>query len=220
MTARREVTKQIRLLALTDHESFPDCLIEAETLCAEARAGSVGIVMRDRQTPIRTRLEWGKRLREVTRHWGQELWVADRIDLATCIAADGVHLPCDGFSPGACRRIWAGGISRAWHRWETLADRDWEALDWLLVSPVLQERKGRPPLGLGGLERACAELRAAPPWPHGRIAALGGVTGVGARGCLEAGAAAVAAIGAAWDPEERGRLLAALDIVRQEVRAT
>ena len=104
-------------------------------------------------------------------------------------------------------------ISRAWHAatldgaaaTEELAD-----VDALLVSPLFEPRKGRPALGLGALgvlgEQLRARNRACP------LYALGGVSAENAASCLGAGAAGVAAIGAALAPDPRP-LLNALERV-------
>lgn len=200
------------VVALTDHERFRSCADAALELCRGAPAGTVALVLRDREASIEERLRWGHELRAITQGTGQLFWVADRVDLAQALGADGVHLPSDGLTPHQCRQVWSGSISRAWHDWQVLSDDDLQALDSLLVSPVMAERKGRPPLGLEGLRHATGAVveRASHVAPY----ALGGVGGRDLLACLAAGARGIAVIGAAWDPLERANLLDAIGSAR------
>lgn len=204
---------QLRLFALTESEAFPDWLSAAQSLCSKAQSGSVAVVLRDREQSVKKRLAWGQELRRITRDTGQLLFVSDRVDLALALSADGVHLPAQGFSPSACRKIWAGLISRSGHHLNLLAQEDWQTLQALLVSPVCAPRKGRPSLGLSGLSMTIAEVHnIAPGLP---IFALGGVTAESCPACLTAGAQGVAAIGSVWDPRARRALLSALGILAE-----
>ena len=81
-------------------------------------------------------------------------------------------------------------------------------LDALLLSPIFDARKGRPPLGVAALSTA----RAAYPVPAWY--ALGGVDAENAAACLTAGAAGVAVIGAALSPDPEP-LLSALGILKR-----
>src|SRR5690606_40710230 len=127
-----------------------------------------------------------ERLRSVTHAYQQYLYVSDRVDLARIVAADGVHLPTNGFSPSACRTIWGGPILRAGHELETLQSDDWACVDMLLVSPVAEARKGQQALGERGLTQACASIRTKN--EHLAVYALGGVTGENAETYMRAGA--------------------------------
>lgn len=203
--------QQVRLFALTDSAAFPEWLREAQALCSDAEPGRVAVVLRDRQLSVKERYTLGQDLRRITKETGQLLLVSDRVDLALALSADGVHLPARGLSPGDCRKIWKGHISRSSHEIGRLTPADWEALDGLLISPVAAPRKGRLPLGSEGLSEAIGQVhRSAPQLP---VFALGGVTGENCASFLRAGAAGAAAIGAAWDPQARRELLSALGIL-------
>jgi thiamine-phosphate pyrophosphorylase len=199
-----------RLFAFTDQQRYSDCLLQAEILCEQAQPQTVAVILRDRELPVRNRLLAAERLRRVTLQNQQYLFVSDRFDLARIVAADGVHLPTSGFSPRVCREIWGGAISRAGHMLEDLSGEDWAALDMLLVSPVAEARKGRPALGESGLMRVLQGVRQRN--ERVGIYALSGVTAVHAASLIRSGASGVAAVGAAWDQEQRGALLAALGI--------
>ena len=83
-----------RLIAISDGERGQTefWLAQLEQLLGGARPGSVAVLLRDRQLPIRERRQLGEALRRLTERFGQALLVSDRIDLACLLGADGVHL--------------------------------------------------------------------------------------------------------------------------------
>jgi len=203
----------VRLVALTDLERFADPLPALRRLCQGARAGSVGIVLRDKDAAFRTRLELGRALRQITAETGQRLLVADRVDLALELGADGVHLPSAGLLPSQVERLLPdAALSRAHHDVEDLPAAELERFRILLVSPAFEARKGRPALGPDGLARRLRFLRQRA--PRTTLLALGGVDAQRAQQALDAGADGVAAIGAAHAVDEQQALLQALGIER------
>jgi thiamine-phosphate pyrophosphorylase len=205
------------LLAITDSTAFPieTIVSRVRELARRARPGSVAVLLRDHALPGRQRLEFGRRLGDVAREQGQKLWVADRLDLALLLAADGLHLG-EASVPAAVARQLIGEelpVSRAFHA-SSLADvdqRELSQVDALVVSPVLAPRKGRAGLGPEVLATLGAQLKTA---GHDvALFALGGVTAENAASCVAAGAHGVAAIGAALRGEPSA-LVNALGITR------
>jgi thiamine-phosphate pyrophosphorylase len=207
-----------RLIAITDLNVLAaDALVrQLGRLASLARPGSIALLLRDHAAGARPRLALGSELREIASSTGQALWIADRLDLALLLRADGVHLGEASVSAAVARRLVGDRvlISRAWHG-ATLdsaaATEELAAVDALLVSPLLAPRKGRPALGLGVLGVLGEQLRARN--RACQLYALGGVTAENAAGCLSAGATGVAAIGAALAADPRA-LLRALDALR------
>lgn len=207
-----------RLIAITDSSLLPPTLLleRLQRLARAARPGTVALLLRDHSLCARARLTLGHQLGEVARESGQALWVADRLDLALLLEADGVHLGEGSVSPALARSLVGQGprISRAWHAAslagapaaEELAD-----VDALLVSPVFEARKGRAALGLARLGVLGEQLRARN-WAC-QTYALGGVTAENAAACRVTGAAGVAAIGATLT-EDPTKLLTALELHR------
>jgi thiamine-phosphate pyrophosphorylase len=205
-----------RLIAITDLGVLPEneLIMRLRRLAAAALAGSVALLLRDHQASAQQRLRLGARLREVTRDTGQELWVADRLDLALLLEAEGVHLGEASVSAAAARRlVGARRISRAWHASsvDDVASAELSGVDALLVSPLLAARKGRDALGLAALGVLGEQLRARN--QAYLLYGLGGIDPDNAAVCRAAGAFGVAAIGAALGPEPE-RLLAALGLSR------
>lgn len=200
----------IRLFAITDSTRHPDFVAQSEALCAGACPGSVGLVLRERGATGQQLYEWATALRTVTARWQQNLFVAERADLASLVGADGVHLPASGLRPGAIDPSLL--VSRSGHGLEMLSAEDWLRLSFLWISPVIAERKGRAALKEEGLRHRIDALRYLA--PHVASYALGGVESQDVGACQRAGAQGVAAIGAVWDPVGRESLLRELGILR------
>lgn len=203
-----------RLILITDHSVAGDRLLERVRAClSAARPGSVAVQLRDRQLSARRRIDLGRALSAECRRFEQYLVVNERVDLALLLGADGAHLPEAGLTPMEARalapRLW---LSAACH--ELPADAALLDVDALLVSPVIEPRKGRPALGFGGFAALHAELSSACLTPAPAFYALGGVDAASAGGCLAHGAAGAAVIGAALDGRAIEPLLTALDIAR------
>ncbi len=209
-----------RLIAISDgvRGARDEWLSNLEAVLAAARPGSVQVLLRDPQAPIRERLELGRRLRSLTRSYLQLLSVNDRLDLAWLLDADAVHLSEASVSTEHARafarergRAW--WLSRACHQAQGLLDA---TADAVLLSPIAEPRKGRAALGVEGL-RGAAAVRARRPVALGPCAvyALGGVTRHNAGDMLAAGADGVALIGELFAPGSGPALLAALGISKR-----
>lgn len=203
-----------RLIAITDLTRFSEAelLKRAATLTAAARAGSVAVLLREHQASARRRLTLGRELRAITRAAEQQLWLADRLDLALVLQADAAHLGEGSVTGSDARRLLGAdlGLSRAWHR-QDVDSAELSPVNAVLLSPIFDARKGRPALGVAALTALNGALAAAS--SAARPFALGGVTASNARACLAAGAWGVAAMGAAWT-DDAVELLSALGIRR------
>lgn len=178
-------------------------------LLAAAVPGSVMVQLRDRRLASRERLLLARELRQLTRRHQQLLCINDRLDLALVVDADAVHLG-EASVTALDARVLVGArlrITRACHDPSHLSQPS--AANACLLSPVFAPRKGNPPLGLEGVERARALLLAH--HPEQALYALGGVDAAAASRCAEIGVG-VAVIGAAFEAEDPTALLAALGI--------
>lgn len=157
-------------------------------------------VRRPDALPGPEQLPWLQALRALCLRRGAAMWVADRLDLAACVGADGVHLTSGSVSVEDARR-WATavggprGVSVTLHAPDPAA----RALgaDYALVSPFgAVEGKGAA-LGPAGL--ATMVDRARPT----AVVALGGIRGPAeVEACLDAGAVGVAVRGLWLDAAE------------------
>lgn len=185
------------LVVVTDVERFG----EARTLeCFErisslAMPGSVCLQLREPRLEARDKLRFGQKLGEVARRRGQWLAVNDRLDLAVLLKAEAVHL-----GEGSVETLEARGylseyglslpISRACHDPEALATIDADAV---ILSPVVEARKGNAALGEDGLRRALLQRgQRTGDERDCKLFALGGVTADTAEQALQWGAQGVA----------------------------
>lgn len=187
-----------RLLAITDlsRYSAAETVARARALSLQTRAGGLAVLLRDHETSVRERLRLGRELRELTREAGQELWVADRLDLVLALQADGAHLGEASVAALEARQLLGDTIriSRAWHGEAAVAEL--AGVDALLVSPIFEPRKGRPALGVEALGATVQLLQTS--GKSADVYALGGVSAAHVNDCVAAGAHGIAAIGAAW----------------------
>jgi thiamine-phosphate pyrophosphorylase len=198
-----------RLIAITDTERFavPELLERADGLLAAARPGSVMLQVRDRELTGRERFALARSCVVLARKHAQYVAVNDRIDIMLLVGAAGLHLPETGVSVADARAL----VSDAWI---SVACHDPDAaasatdVQAVVLSPLLEARKGRPLLGLDALRRARSGSDQRP-----LLYALGGIDAERAASCLAAGADGIAAIGAAFSADPLP-LLTALGIRR------
>ncbi len=128
--------------------------------------------------------------------------VNDDVEAALVLEADGVHL---GQGDAGAERARASGLLLG-RSATTLAEAVAADADYLGVGPIWptpSKADAAAPLGLAELARICQAV-AVP------VIAIGGVDATTAAACIEAGAAGVAVIRAARDPQLRAAVDAAL----------
>ena len=129
------------------------------------------------------------------RELGVTFVVNDDVEAAIALGADGVHLGKG--DPGA-ERARAGGLllgrSAATLEQALAADADYLGAGPVWETPSKQDAE--PAIGLGGLRAICAAVDVP-------VIAIGGIDAGNAAECIGAGAAGVAVIRAATDPELR-----------------
>jgi thiamine-phosphate pyrophosphorylase len=207
-----------KLVAITDLTRFSAEHLLARTaeLAQKARPGGLAVLLRDHQANSRARLSLGRELGRRLRAAEQQLWIADRLDLALLLAADALHLGEGSMTARDARALLGPDrrISRAWHVAGPLSDSaatELDEVDNVLLSPILEPRKGRPALGVTALGALTESLKAR--GISAGVLALGGVSAALAPACLAAGAQGVAAISAAWSSDVV-ELVRALGIAR------
>jgi thiamine-phosphate pyrophosphorylase len=201
-----------RLIVFTDtSRASPELMLSRfAALARAARAGSMLFTLRDYALSGQARLALGARLRALAEASQQAFGFADRADFTRYLAAPALHLPESGLSEQDARRYLGPHVflSRACHDPEHVRE---SRADAVLLSPIFAPRKGRAALGLRALEQVCAMRSASGAGPA--VYALGAIDANNASACLAAGAAGVAVIGAALEPDP-ALLLEALKISR------
>lgn len=123
------------------------------------------------------------------------LLINSRSDVAIACGADGVHLRSNDISPSEIQKIWAQTQNSAGplvivscHSVNEITRAASERADFAVFAPVF-EKKDPPQASPVGLDRLRQASRQKIP-----VLALGGITLKNARGCVDAGAAGIAAI--------------------------
>ncbi len=150
-------------------------------------AGAALVQLRGPRAGGRALLAEAAALRALTAELGARLLVSDRVDVALAVRADGVQLPERGLPVGEARALLGPGalIGRSIHDATGGHAAESAGADYLVAAPVFDVPGKGAPLGLAGLRAICEAARLP-------VFALGGVTPVRARSCLEAGAHGVA----------------------------
>lgn len=142
--------------------------------------------------PARRVLDVARALRGPSRAAGGALVVGDRMDIATAVDADAVHLTSRSVSPAAARE-WLSSmrssqamrLTRSVHDAASVDTSD--GVDAFLLSPLAAVEAKAPPLGLAGFASVAAHAPGRP------FVALGGIVDEAtARLAARAGASAIA----------------------------
>lgn len=182
------------LHAVTDDRvlALPDLLDRAAAL---ATGPQIAIHVRGTADGDRL-LRVATRLGAVTRARGARLFVNDRVDVATLVGADGVHLPAGGLPARSARALlgerWIG---RSAHSATEARAAVADGADYAMLGPIWQtaSHPDREALGL----EAIRGLR-------DPVVAIGGITAERAGECRAAGACGVAALSALWNADDPG----------------
>ena len=192
----RRLGRVPRLYALVDHDAYAPRALD-EVAAELAQAGVEWIQLRVKS--LRDRELFGiveatvRRL-EAT---GARLWIDDRADVAACFGTgvSGVHLGERDLPPAAARlfldpKTWIGASTHDLER-AAAADAD-PAVDLVAVGPIFATTSKDRPDPVVGLElvRRVRHLIRKP------LVAIGGIDQANAAAVIEAGADAVAVIGA------------------------
>lgn len=205
-------TPPYRLLVVTDRRRVGPDMERALAAAAAAGGPAVAVVLREHDLDVRARLALGERLRGLTAAHGAALFVADRVDLALALGADGVQLGWRSLPVAVVRERWpALRVGASCHDGAGLARAAAEGAHHATLGPAFPtgSHPGSSALGVAGLAAALAG-------PHPPTYALGGITpgNVGALAGLPlAGVAAVTGVLAAADPGAAVRSLLAVGAV-------
>jgi thiamine-phosphate pyrophosphorylase len=170
-------------------------LSHAEQVARLSAGGATLVQLREKHlSPREFYLEARDALR-VARERGVRLIINDRADIAMALGADGVHLGQDDLTPEAARRLLGtkAVIGFSTHSLEQAREAARLPVDYIAIGPVYatsSKENPDPVVGLEGLRLVRQETPSIP------LVAIGGITRENARTALDAGADAVAVIGA------------------------
>ncbi len=192
-----------RLLVVTDRHGCPEPLETRVAACLAA--GARWIWLRDRDLPARERAALAETLAGQVARTGGALTIGRDVDLAARVGAFGVQLgEASAVAPARARLGRAALLGVSAHSLSEVRAAREAGADYVTLSPIFltASKPGYgPALGLDVVREASAVMP---------VVALGGIDPGTAPSCREAGAAAVAVMGAVMRAPEVGALVPAL----------
>ena len=182
----------IKLYLITDRKLFSNKEVFFNTMEEALEAGIRAVQLREKDIPSREILDMAYRLRALNSRYKAMLFINDRIDIALCVGADGVHLGQASLPASAVRKIVRRtmliGVST--HSLKEALEAERDGADFITFGPVYQtpsKMKYGKPIGVEALR----DLRKNISIP---IIGIGGINLDNAEEVINAGADGVAMI--------------------------
>jgi len=193
-----EIKLPFKLYLITDRNATTLPLPQAVRLALEG--GVRAIQLREKDLPIRELLALSFELRAITREFGAQLFINDRVDVASEVSADGVHLGHQSMPVHAVRKLVGAKmlIGASTHNVDEARVAEAEGADFITFGPIYEtpsKVKLGAPVGLEALKG----VKKAVSLP---IFALGGIRGRNIGKVLWAGAYGVSMISAIFGAED------------------
>ncbi len=152
-----------RLYLITDRKLFTDLDSLVSGVEDALRAGVRAVQLREKDLPIRKLLDVAYRMRELTSGYGARLFVNDRLDVAMCVNADGVHLGQSGMPVHAVKNVVGGKmmIGASVHGLAEALAAENEGADFVTLGPLYEtpsKREYGKPLGIEVLRKVREKL--------------------------------------------------------------
>lgn len=209
------MTVDLRLYAILDPERSG-----GHTLPALARAvvkgGATLLQLRDKHGSTRAMVETARAIKAAVAGSGVPLLINDRVDVALAAEAEGVHVGQDDMAVADARRLLGPGriIGLSMKTLEQAQEAPLAALDYVCVGGVfatLSKDNPQPPIGVEGLRRIAAAVRARQPgFPVGAIAGIDASNAAAVMAAGVDGVAVISALSMTPDPAGAARTLRAL----------
>ncbi len=177
---------------VTDDKYFKDRDL-VSTIEQALQGGATAIQYRFKNKSTRQMYEELLVLRELTKRYGADLVVNDRVDLAMAVGADGVHVGKEDLPPDVVRKIVGDSmyIGYSVNSVEELREVEHLPIDYIGFGSVYETttKENYKLVGIEGLRQA-VKLTSKP------IIAIGGITHYRVKEVLEAGAKGIAVVSA------------------------
>ncbi len=189
MTSNKRIDFRLYLITdrklITHHSSLITAVEEA------LKAGVRAVQLREKDLPTRPQLDMAYRMRELTTKYNAMLLINDRVDIAMCARADGVHLGQAGMPVNAVRKVVGDKlfIGASTHSLKEALSAEEEGADFITFGPVYRTasklRYGEP-LGIEAIRNL--------PALSVPVIGIGGIGPDNVKEVLSAGASGVAVI--------------------------
>ncbi|MBI5212980.1 MAG: thiamine phosphate synthase [Nitrospirae bacterium] len=181
-----------KLYLITDRKLFTNDYSLFTAVEEALKAGVRAVQLREKDLPTRELLYMAYKMRELTEKYGARLLINDRVDIALCVDADGVHLGQASMPVYAVRKVVGDkmmiGVST--HNLDEASIAEKEGADFITFGPVCHtpsKLKYGEPVGTEALKKVSEKISIP-------IFAIGGIKFDNARDVINAGADGIAAI--------------------------
>jgi thiamine-phosphate pyrophosphorylase len=125
-----------KLYLITDRKATKVPLPEAVRQALEG--GVRAVQLREKDLSIRELLALARELRAMTREFGAQLFINDRVDVAVAVGADGVHLGQQSMPASAARKVLGDGmlIGVSTHSLDEAKAAQAEGADFITFGPI------------------------------------------------------------------------------------
>jgi thiamine-phosphate pyrophosphorylase len=191
-----------KLYLITDRKLFTNYSSLFTAVEESLKAGIKAVQLREKDLTTRELLDVAYRMRELTTRYNAKLFINDRVDIAMCVDADGVHLGQDSIPVSAVRKVLDNYASRithhascfligvSTHNLDEALTAEREGADFITFGPIYRtpsKLKYGEPVGIEAL-RMVLEKVAIP------VFGIGGIKPNNAKEVINAGAYGVALI--------------------------
>lgn len=181
-----------KLYLITDRKLFTDRYSLFSAVEDALKAGVKAVQLREKDLPIRELLDMAYRMKELTAKYNAMLFINDRVDIASCVNAAGVHLGQSGIPVYAVRGMVSDklmiGVSA--HNLEEALISEREGADFITFGPIYHTpsklKYGEPP-GIDALKTVRGKVFIP-------IFGIGGIKVGNAKEVMDAGANGVALV--------------------------
>jgi len=201
------VNVAFRLYLITDRKIATKPLPEAVRLALEG--GVKAIQLREKDLPVRELLSLAKELRSITREFGAQLFINDRLDVAMIVGADGVHLGHQSMPVEAVRKVVGAGllIGVSTHSTDEALAAQAGGADFVTFGPIFETTSKAGicvPVGAAAIRKLKNEINLP-------VFGLGGIKSGNMLQVMSAGADGIAMISAIFAAEDIRKTAAAFD---------
>lgn len=181
-----------RLYLVSDRSLFKDDEDLYKAIRTAFKAGLKAVQLREKTLPAGQVFKMANKLRAIAEDFGACLFINERVDIALCVGAEGVHLGQSGIPVSAARKIASKNllIAVSTHSVQEALEAETNGADFITYGPVYQtpsKMKYGAPVGLDSLREAKSNV-AIP------LLGIGGINLDNAKDVISAGADGIAMI--------------------------
>jgi thiamine-phosphate pyrophosphorylase len=184
-----------KIYLISDRKIFPNTDSMLFAIEKALKAGIKAVQLREKDLPTRTLLDLSYKMRELTSRYGARLFINDRVDIAMCVNADGVHLGQSSIPIYAVRRMLDNCglpflIGLSTHNIKEALEAVEGGADFITLGPIYKtpsKIQYGEPLGISTLKDIAREISIP-------VFAIGGIKSSNTKEVIDAGAFGVAVI--------------------------